>query len=218
MAYIDQANIACGGHAGDTLSMERTVRLAKAHDVSVGAHPSYPDKVNFGRVSLNIPPHTLLVELQDQVEKLSAICSNHNIELQYIKAHGALYNDSNHDTALFKILLTLAVKNKCALMIQSHPDLSGHKQLAETLGVKLILEGFADRAYENSGDLKARNEAHAVHSAADIIVQQALSFKNSGGVNSAQGKWLDLPIDSLCVHGDSPFALNAVKAIHDAFH
>jgi len=66
MAYIDQANIACGGHAGDTLSMERTVRLAKAHDVSVGAHPSYPDKVNFGRVSLNIPPHTLLVELQDQ--------------------------------------------------------------------------------------------------------------------------------------------------------
>ncbi len=218
MPFVDQANIACGGHAGDEHSMASTVCLAKRYAVAVGAHPSYPDRENFGRVSLDIARDVLLSSLRAQVQSLQNVCKHYTYKLSHIKAHGALYTDCFARENLVTLLLQLAQEFECDLMLQARMDNERHRGLAQTYGVNLLFEGFVDRAYLDSGALVPRQQPHAVHTDFDQIVEQALGFRDCGGVFSCSGTWLALSVDSLCVHGDTDLALDAAQAIHEVFH
>lgn len=218
MPFIDQANIACGGHAGDIDSMQRTVALAEKRRVSIGAHPSYPDKENFGRVSIAYSPSQLQDALLEQVTSLEQVCREQGTSLDYIKAHGALYNDSVKDSELMHMLLKLAKSFQCQLMIQAHPKLGAFEQDANDMGVTLLKEGFADRAYTDEGLLVPRQQQGAVHSSLEQIVDQAQQLAETGTVVSINNKLLKLQIDSICVHGDSEHALEALQRIYDTLH
>lgn len=221
MPFIDQANIACGGHAGDRNSMQRTVDLALKREVAVGAHPSYPDRDNFGRVSQRYAPEVLLDSLFEQVEALEAVCRAQGARMTYIKAHGALYNDSMKDPSLMRMLLKLAKSFHCALMVQSLPEQQALFDEANELGVTLVREGFADRAYASSGFLLARTVAGSVHANLRDIVQQAIDLAQVPGDESGEKHSLSplprqLHVDSICVHGDTDLAIEALQHIYDA--
>lgn len=220
MPFIHQANIACGGHAGDDDSITRTVALAQKRHVLIGAHPSYPDKTNFGRRSIDLPITKLETQLLEQIQSINNACNSANAELNHIKAHGALYNDANHEPAKMQLLIELAKAFQCKLMIQCLPGQS--KQTiahANTLGVECILEGFADRAYMPNGSLAPRARPGAVFETVEYILTQATQFKRGESITCLDGKTLlKLKIDSLCVHGDNTIALKALTAIFDSFY
>lgn len=218
MPYIDQANIACGGHAGDTASMHRSILLAQAHDVTLGAHPSYPDKNHFGRVSMNIASSDLKRTLMNQIENFTRSCRALNTDFDYIKAHGALYNDSNIHQERFITLLECAQHFGKKLMVQALPEETKRTELANRYGVPLIYEGFADRRYNNDGTLVSRKHANAVLNNAQCVIKQAKEFAQFSRVETGNGQFLALTIDSLCVHGDNHNALQAVKAIRHALN
>jgi len=218
MPFIDQANIACGGHAGDTDSMQTTVGLALKRSVSIGAHPSYPDKENFGRVSINYEPEHLLNSLLKQVSSLEEICKAQGAKLDYIKAHGALYNDSAKNSNLMNMLLKLAKSFQCGLMLPAQLGQQSFSQAANEYGVKLIREGFADRSYTDEGFLVPRSTDGAVYENIEHVVQQASLFAKGKPVISHNGKPLNLKADSICVHGDNEKAIEALQRIYDTLH
>jgi len=213
MPLIDMANIACGGHAGDTQSMLDTVRLAKRHGVQIGAHPSYPDKANFGRHSMVIPRQELLSSLALQIQSLVNIAKEFDVTVSYIKPHGALYNDMMVDASLLKDILSLVAQRFAGMqfMLLSTPDFKDFNRLADLVGVTLIHEVFADRAYQDSGALVPRSQVGACLSY-DAAVEQVRGILQ-GQIISQSARVLDMPFDSLCVHGDNPEALQLVEAL-----
>ena len=219
MPYIDMANLACGGHAGDHRSMSKTVHLALSHNVAVGAHPSYPDRENFGRITLNIPCDQLLTSLSTQVSELISVCSEHNETVKYIKPHGALYHDCLKTERVLRCVLTLAKNFALPLMLlkppQHHSRLNMLTTLAEDYGVLLIWEGFADRYYDDDGQLLSRTYPNAVHNDLNIILSQAKGFIVDRCISSVNNAQLKLHCDSLCVHGDTPLAFDSLKSIRE---
>lgn len=218
MPLIDMANIACGFHASDPDIMVKTVRLAASHGVMMGAHPAYADLQGFGRRSM---PHTaeqIHALIWYQVGALDGICRAAGQQVAYVKPHGALNNDMMKDPAILEAVLKAVhdYNPSLTLMIPATRLHGEHRALAAQYGVPLWLEAFADRAYDSEGQLVSRRQPGAVHHEAATIVAQARSFAEQGGVRSIDGQWLDLPADSLCVHGDNPESLAAVKAIRDA--
>lgn len=213
MPYIDQANIACGGHAGDANSVSRTVKLALENRVAIGAHPSYPDKENFGRSHQNIPAHQLIPILREQI-KLVADCH----PLHHIKAHGALYNDSTDKPELIEILAQLAAEFKCKLMLQAFPHMQHIEHIADKYKIEWIGEGFADRAYSDDGRLLSRKIKGAVYNDVDAILDQAKSFISGRDIRTHSGNRLTLNAQSLCVHGDNPIAFEALSKIRHALN
>jgi UPF0271 protein len=214
MPLLDQANIACGVHAGDLKTMRDTVRLAKEYGVEVGAHPSYPDPENFGRTSMTLPREALIEVITHQVDTLSQIAEEEQYPIHYVKPHGALYNDMMADRELFSTVLEAI--NRCSeplrLMLlanDKHPEFSA---LADRKKIELIFEAFADRAYTDHGQLVSRSHAHAVHSEADAI-NQVRRLVEEGVILSENGHPLIFPVDSICVHGDNPEALRVVQQI-----
>lgn len=218
MPLIDMANVACGFHASDPNIMHRTVRLAAQHGVQIGAHPAYLDLQGFGRRSI---PHTadeIRALIWYQVGALAAICQAEGQRVSYVKPHGALNNDMMRDNAILEAVMSAvhSYDAELPLMVPATRRYSEHQALAKRVGLTLWLEGFADRAYDNEGQLVSRREPGAVHKDQQTIVDQACSFADEGGIYSIHGKWLDLPAESLCVHGDNPESLAAVKAIREA--
>jgi UPF0271 protein len=214
MPLLDQANIACGVHAGDLKTMRDTLRLAKEYDVEVGAHPSYPDPENFGRTSMTLPREELIEVITRQVDTLCQIAEEEQYPIHYVKPHGALYNDMMADSELFDTVLDAI--NHCSkplkLMLlanDKHPEFSA---LADRKKVELIFEAFADRAYTDQGQLVSRNQSHAVHSASDAI-NQVHRLIYEGVILSENSNPLIFPVDSICVHGDNPEALRVVQQI-----
>ena len=212
MPYIDQASVACGGHAGDQHSMAKCVALAAEHRVSVGAHPSYPDRANFGRRSMDMSAQKLEDALNQQVNALRNVASGGGVELSYIKAHGALYNESNRNMERFKSLLVVAREQRLPLMVQALPNNHERVGLALAADVELIREGFADRAYLLDGRLKPRTQPGAVLNADDAF-SQALSLITSKPIRTDSGLDILLHIDSLCVHGDTPEAVTLIRRL-----
>ena len=214
MPLLDQANIACGVHAGDVKTMRDTIRLAKQFGVEAGAHPSYPDPDNFGRTSMNLPRDELIEVITSQVDTLCQIAEEEQYPIQYVKPHGALYNDMMADTELFDRVLD-AIKH-CSkplkLMLLANDQHSVFKALADRKGVELIYEAFADRAYTDNGKLVSRSQANAVHSASDAI-SQVQRLVDEGKILSENSQPLIFPVDSICVHGDNPEALKVVQQI-----
>ena len=221
MPYIDQANIACGMHASNPTVMAHTVQLAKTHNVSIGAHPSYDDKTNFGRQNMSLSSEEIISLLLYQLGALQAICLTQNAKLDYVKPHGALYNTMMvHPEVLAAILQALKIWNQqksqehnLPLMVLANQQSEHITEQADSVGVPLLFEAFADRSYNDDGSLVARNISGAVlENEAEIIAQAKLLFEQ-GQVKTSQDNVLSLNADSLCVHGDNPQAFAAVQVI-----
>ncbi|MBU2895085.1 5-oxoprolinase subunit PxpA [Colwellia sp. D2M02] len=222
MPHIDQANIACGFHAGDPLIIQKTLLLAKQQQVSVGAHPSYPDLVGFGRRSLNCTEQEINAFILYQIAALDGMAKAEGLELSYVKPHGALYNDMMKN-ATIRIAIIKAVsqyqkarqktnKNSILkLMIQATPQFNQHQQEALAYDVELLAEAFADRCYDDDGSLLSRQKAEAVHSTENTL-KQVKQLCEQGTITTISGKVLTLKVDSICVHGDN---LAGVAAITD---
>ncbi|WP_323753619.1 5-oxoprolinase subunit PxpA [Marinobacter sp.] len=218
MPFIDQANIACGFHAGDPITMQHTVQLALKHGVELGAHPSYPDLQGFGRRAMSIKPAELTAMVSYQIGALSHIAASQGGLVRYVKPHGAMYNDMMREEAILESIL-LAVSrspHQLALMAMSTADNTGLKTLCEEYDVPLILEAFADRAYDERGFIVPRSQAGAVYKDTATIVEQARHLATGTPIQSINGSPVQLEADSLCVHGDNPDSIAAVEAIRKA--
>lgn len=214
MPFIDQANIACGFHAGDPLTISKTLSLAKEHSVTVGAHPAYPDLVGFGRRSMNMAAPELAASLLYQISALDGMALCNGQRLQYVKPHGALYNDMMRDATIrATIMRTMGNYHQpLALMLQATPHADIHKAEADKHGIDVLFEAFADRCYDNDGALLARSKPGAVHSREKMLAQVA-QIKDSGTITTVDGNLLQLEIDTLCVHGDNAEGVAAIEAI-----
>ena len=217
MPLIDMANVACGFHASDPLTMFDTVRLAKQYNVEIGAHPAYPDRVGFGRRSMKCTKEELESMIWYQIGALEGVCRANGTQVTYVKPHGALNNDMMNDLGLLStVMQATKAYGGLKLMIPISRSYPEHLKMAEQLGLSLVLEAFADRAYTDEGLLVPRSEPESVYHQSAEIVGQALSFARDGGVYSRTGKWLDLPAASLCFHGDNDSSLQAAREIKDA--
>ncbi|MDK2762957.1 MAG: 5-oxoprolinase subunit PxpA [Alteromonas macleodii] len=219
MAEIDQANIACGFHAGDPLVMKQAIRLAKQHDVDIGAHPAYPDLQGFGRRSMAIAADELSAMIQYQVSALSGMAKACGANVSYVKPHGALYNDMMKDTAVMRTVMQSiaeinmqSLDSPLALMVQATSQNAALKDAAQEWGLPLYFEAFSDRRYTDEGLLQSRLIEGAVLSESDALLQ-AKQLISSGTVTTASGATLAIEADSLCVHGDTKGAVNIAKKI-----
>ena len=219
MPLIDQANIACGMHAGDPLIMQYTLQLAKLHNVEIGAHPSYPDLQGFGRRSMSMQQDELTALLHYQIAAIDGMANNLDLSLTYVKPHGALYNDMMASTKEKSQLLEwvmLAINDyhkPLALMIQSTANWQQHLEMAKNIGIELHFEAFADRRYMPDGSLMPRSQAGAVLNAQQSL-QQVKTLLETQCVITNDNQELPLKVDSLCVHSDSPDSLIIAQQIH----
>ena len=214
MPFIDQANIACGFHAGDPIVMKKTLLSAKRHNVVVGAHPSYPDLAGFGRRSMNLPAVEIIAIVQYQIAALAGMAENIDSPIRYVKPHGALYNDMMANGHIRSAVMEAIAGSHLSLafMLQATPDAEIHRQEAQMFGLELIFEAFADRCYDDSGALLSRAKEGAVHSKERMLAQVS-QLKNDGSVTTISGHRLELQADSLCVHGDNIDGVNAIQEI-----
>lgn len=217
--YISSANIACGFHAADPTVMEKTVRLCRKHGVMAGAHPGYPDLRGFGRRSLDVSPEDLIHDVIYQVGALRGFLDLHDLSLQHIKLHGALYNNlvNNKD-----LLLTMAGRvarafGNTVFLTLATTQATDLKRAAGRQGLRIALEAFPDRAYADTGELLSRKQPGAVLKDPDLIARRAVRMVREKGVDSANGRWIDLDIDTLCIHGDNPESIAAAKIMTAMF-
>ncbi len=218
MPYIDCANIACGFHASDPVTMQRTVALALEHNVRIGAHPGYPDLVGFGRRSMSCSNEEIKAMLLYQIGALDGICRAQGSALSYVKPHGALYNDMMRQPALLRAVLEAvhSYNPQLPLMLMSVKDNQPATELAAQVGVELYFEVFADRSYDPEGRLLARDLPNAVHHNAEVICAQALRLTQGQALVASDGSALQLQADTLCVHGDNASSVAAVQRIREA--
>lgn len=215
MPLIDQANLACGFHASDPMTMQRTVELAVEHGVSIGAHPAYPDLLGFGRRHMALSPDEVTAVVLYQLGALDAFCRAADTRVAYVKPHGALYNELVRNDALF-----VAVLEACASYRQGLPlmtlaltDNSRELRLADEADVPLLFEAFADRAYLADGQLAPRRLSGAVHREPQRILEQGLAIARGEPFADIDGKPLQLRADSLCVHGDNAESLAVLRRL-----
>ena len=217
MPLIDSANIACGFHASDPVIMQQTVELALKHGVAIGAHPGYPDLVGFGRRSMACSQKEIEAFLIYQCGALDAMCKIHGAKVEYVKPHGALYNDMMKNDAVFLALTQGLSKYRkdLKLMILSTNRNAHYEELAKSFGVELIYEVFADRAYTKEGLLVPRTEDGSVIESTDEILERIEMLQNEKKLKTICGKKIELQADSMCVHGDNQKAVDLVKALRD---
>jgi UPF0271 protein len=219
MPHIDMANIACGFHAGNRPVMQDCITLAKKHAVSIGAHPSYPDRENFGRQSMALSKADICDLVFQQLTLIDALCDDQECTLSYIKPHGALYHDAlADDDVLFGIFEAVRHFNPelpIVLLATAHKELLRSK--ADKFGLILWFEAFADRRYNEHGQLESRNIQGAVlTNNADIMAQGETLMQ--GYVISSAGTRLNIEADTLCLHGDNPCAIETVGDLHRLLH
>ncbi len=215
MPYIDRANIAAGFHAGDPLTITRTLHLAREHGVAVGAHPGYPDLVGFGRRSLPMSPEELRAVFLYQVGALDALACSEGMRLSHVKPHGALYNDMMRDEAILETLLKALADAypDLPLMILSTAKNDRYRARASRHGIGLLFEFFADRAYTDAGTLLPRSQPQAVIDDRSAVLDRVEQMITEGSVTTVSGKRLPLQADTLCVHGDNTQAVALTRAI-----
>ena len=214
MPLIDQANIACGFHAGDPSTMLTTLKLAQANSVEIGAHPSYPDRVGFGRRSMRIAPTDLYNDVLYQTAALTGMATTLNAKVSYIKPHGALYHDMLSQSETFEALLRVAKNCALKLMVPAGATTELMQEYADKAGVVLMFEAFADRRYTKQKTLLARTQKGAVLSKSEML-EQARQLLTQGCITSDCGTSIGLRADTLCVHGDTPSALAALTELRD---
>lgn len=211
---VSSANVACGFHAGSPAGLLSTLRMAKQQGVAIGAHVSYPDLVGFGRRNMDISSDELTADVIYQIGALQGLARAAGTEVRYVKPHGALYNTIAHDKRQ-----ALAVINAIQSIDAGLPlvGLAGSRvlELAQEKGLRTIAEAFADRAYHTDGSLVSRREAGSVLHDAQHIAERMLQLITQGGVTSIEGEFTPVKADSICVHGDSPGAIEMARQIRN---
>ncbi|AQZ33175.1 UPF0271 protein [Pseudomonas sp. NFACC19-2] len=219
MPYIDCANIACGFHASDPSVMRKTVALAVAHDVRIGAHTAYQDLVGFGRRSMDCTPQEVEDLMLYQIGALEGICRSQGTRVSYVKPHGALYQDMMRKPATLRAVMSAVAKydRQLPLMLMCTRDNSAAQALGDEFGLTLWFEAFADRAYDAAGFLVSRSLPGAVHHDSEVIVGQAVTLARGEALQASDGSALHLAAQTLCVHGDNASSVAAVQRIRQAF-
>lgn len=218
MPYIDMANLACGFHASDAVTMNRSVSLAKTHNVTIGAHPAYQDIVGFGRRSIQCTLEEIKSIVLYQLGALSAFCKANGTTVAYVKPHGALYNDMMRDENIFKAILSAisSFDKNIKLMILSSPKNEEYSYTAKIYNIELIYEVFADRNYNDDGSLVSRVHDNAVIHDELELVSRLVNLKEKNFIQSINGVKLFLKADTICVHGDNENAVEFIKLIRKA--
>ena len=215
LEVVTSANVACGFHAGDPLTIDRTVAAACARGVAIGAHVSYPDLVGFGRRHLAVGHDELVADVLYQVGALEAFCRRHGTAVSYIKAHGALYNDLADDAELAGAFgdAIRAYGGDLAVL-----TLAGSRSVGvlRGAGLPVLREGFADRAYTPDGRLVPRRLPGAVVADPAVVADRGRRIATGEPIADCEGGELVLEVDSLCVHGDTPGALELAVALRRA--
>ncbi len=213
MPYINSANIACGYHAGDAGTMQYVIALCLQYNVHIGAHPSFPDKENFGRTAMQLPMSAIYTIVTEQLNAIHTIVKKNGAGLHHVKPHGALYNMAAKDVALAKAIAQ-AVKDFDPSLI--YYGLSGSVMIKEAakLGLKTAHEFFADRSYQSDGSLTARNQPGALLHDKVAVVKQLVNFLHRNTITAVSGEAIFLQADTVCIHGDGPHAVEFAKAIH----
>lgn len=209
MPYISSCNIACGGHVGDACSVRQTIRLAKQNGVAVGAHPSYPDKENFGRKIISIQPQELADSIAEQIRLVIQICGEEEVLLHHIKPHGALYNHAASERFISELILNV-IKEETDRVPWMGLANSESENVAKTEDYPFIAEGFADRQYESEKLLRSRSKEGAVLNQAQVLRQVEELVINH---RIYADQWLPLSIQSICLHGDTEGAVTLAKEI-----
>jgi UPF0271 protein len=212
---VTSVNVACGAHAGDPLTIERTIRLAVDRDIAVGAHPGYPDLVGFGRRDLDMTKAELLASIVFQVGAVAGIARSLGAELRHVKPHGALYNRAAGHMAVADTIAAAIRRGSPELILVG---LAGSSliQAGVAAGLQVASEAFADRAYEADGSLRSRRLPGAIIATPAAAARQALSIVRDGRVTAHDGTVVAVRADTICVHGDTPGAPNYVAAIRAA--
>ena len=212
--HVTSSNIACGFHAGDPVWMEHTVELARAHGVAIGAHPSYPDLMGFGRRDMAASPGDVKSYVKYQVGALRGFLEGG--KLQHVKAHGALYNAAIKDDDLARAI--------CQAVLEIDPQiilvvLAGTRwvEIAREMGNRVARETFADRAFSPDGTLAPRSQPGAVLHDPDQVVERSLRMVIEGSVTATDGQDIPIEADTICLHGDNPGAVELAAAIRSRF-
>ena len=207
--YISSCNIACGGHAGDTFTMRQIVRLAKHWNIKVGAHPSYPDKENFGRTHMDITSEALIQSIRHQITTLVSILQQENIPFHHIKAHGALYNEIGKNAALASQFLEAIVRYKKEVLIYV-PHASEIDKMAVAQGFSIQYEAFADRNYNADLSLVPRTHPKALIASSSAVLKHIVQMVKSQRVRSLTAENVKILADTFCIHSDTPAAIEIV--------
>lgn len=210
--FITSANIACGFHAGDPTTMRKTLELAVRHKVAVGAHPGYPDRLHFGRIALPYAPDEIADFILYQVGALQMMAESSGLPLQHVKLHGAMYHLVADQRSYAEAFLDAMVRLDRSLIIMGPPNSVLQKE-AEERGLDYAAEGFADRGYTDEGKLVPRGRPHSILSDPSHAAQQALQIVRERKVKTISGSMLDLKVESLCIHGDTPGAARIAQNV-----
>jgi UPF0271 protein len=213
MPYISSANISCGFHAGNLDTLKKTIELALLHNVAVGAHPGYPDRENFGRISQMLSLLEMAELIAEQIYIFEKVAIPLGAKMHHVKLHGALYNDCAKDAALSKIFIQTIQAIDSDIIIYG---LSGSKtiQEAKKLGQPFANEVFADRTYQLDGHLTPRYLEHAMIHEVEEACKQVLEIVQKHQVNTIQGDPIEIEADTICIHGDGINAVEFAQAIH----
>ena len=214
LKIVNSANVACGYHAGDEETMNQVVTISKENGVSIGAHPSFNDPENFGRNRINLTANEIRKLIIDQYEILQNIAIKHNEKVSHIKPHGALNNMACEDLELATILAK-AINEISKDLIYLVPTGSKMQEAAKKLNMKIACEIFADRNYEDDGNLVSRKKPNALITDPDVAKKHVLSMVKNQSLNCHSGKQIPCEIDSVCIHGDNESSLATAKSIKE---
>jgi len=206
LPLISSCNIACGGHAGDRQTISEVVKLAKKHKVKIGAHPSYPDRLNFGRKAIEITNEALKKSIAEQLKRIQEIVQDEHSDLHHIKAHGALYNAIAKDKDLAVVFLEAIAPYKATSYLYV-PYGTAICTIALDKGFKVKYEAFADRNYNPDLSLVSRSEQNAIISEPNKVLQHVLSMVKTNTVHTIKGTAEQMEANTICVHGDTDSAL-----------
>jgi UPF0271 protein len=211
MPFITSANIACGFHAGDSLTMQATVRLAKQHGVAVGAHPGWPDLQGFGRREMSLSPEETEALVLYQIGALAAFAKAEGVELRHVKPHGALYNQSARERRLAEAVAR-AVKRFSRELVLVGLAGSSSVEAAREMGLRVSNEGFPDRGYTPEGTLMPRGQPGAILSSVEEVAAHAVDLARNG----IQFSGRRVHVDTLCLHGDNVHAAENARKVREA--
>ena len=214
LEIVNSANVACGFHAGDNESMNQVVQISKKNGVSIGAHPSFNDPENFGRTRINLSSSEIKKLIIDQYEILQKISNDHGQSVTHIKPHGALNNMACEDIAL-ATTLARTINDISKDLIYLVPTGSKMEVAAKNLDMKIACEIFADRNYEDDGNLVSRKKSYALITDPEQAKKHVLTMVKNQSLNCHSGKQIPCEIDSVCIHGDNKSSLATAKSIKD---
>ena len=214
LKIVNSANIACGYHAGDKPTMEKTIEISKKNNVSIGAHPSFKDAENFGRKRLNLPPSEITKLVINQIKILSDVANKTGMKVTHVKPHGALNNMACENYDLAKVISESIIQvNKELIFLV--PTGSQMEKAGKKLGMKVAVEIFADRNYEDDGNLVSRSKDSALIVDPEIAKKHVIKMVQNQAINCYSGKQVPCEIDAICVHGDGSSAVNTAKQIKE---